>query len=248
MSPSTIAVLKLSIVIPAYNEGATIGRTLRALQASAIGNLYELIVVDDGSTDDTIALARQNGATVIPLPSNAGKGKALETGLGKACGDLILTLDADLGETAGEALALVDAVASGRADMAIAGLVRPAGVPPGGFGIASRLAITGVQGLTSFRPLFPLSGQRAMTNGVRNAVLPLARGWGAEVGMTVDALRAGFHLVEVPTPITHRYTGRSWEGFVHRGRQCRDVALALWERGWPQSTLDLHLRSRRWLS
>nr|MDQ3726269.1 glycosyltransferase family 2 protein [Actinomycetota bacterium] len=71
-------------------------------------------------------------------------------------------------------------------------------------------------------PEAPISGQRAMRREVLEAVLPFAPGFGMEIGMTVDAHRAGFRVVEVELPLEHRATGRTWRGFAHRGRQLRD--------------------------
>ena len=61
-------------------------------------------------------------------------------------------------------------------------------------------------------------------------LLPLAPGWGLEAGMTVDALRAGFRLEEVELPLTHRTTGRTPSGFLHRARQLRDIRRAVRSR------------------
>ena len=61
--------------------------------------------------------------------------------------------------------------------------------------------------------------QRAMRPEVVGAVLPFAPGFGMEIGMTVDAHRAGFRLVEVELDLEHRATGRSAAGFAHRARQ-----------------------------
>jgi hypothetical protein len=65
---------------------------------------------------------------------------------------------------------------------------------------------------------------------VLRAVLPFAAGYGMEVGMTVDAVRAGYRLSEVELNLEHRATGRTLGGFVHRGRQLRDFARAWWAR------------------
>ena len=52
--------------------------------------------------------------------------------------------------------------------------------------------------------------------------MPFAPRFGMEIGMTVDAARAGFQVREVELPLEHRATGRTWRGFVHRGRQLAD--------------------------
>ncbi|HJX33145.1 MAG TPA: hypothetical protein VJ257_03015, partial [Solirubrobacterales bacterium] len=72
----------------------------------------------------------------------------------------------------------------------------------------------------------PISGQRAMRVEVLRATLPFARGYGMEIGMTVDAIRAGFALGEYELDLEHRATGRSLAGFAHRAAQLRDFARA----------------------
>jgi glycosyltransferase involved in cell wall biosynthesis len=83
----------LSIVIPAYNEGDAVGAVigkLRALRPEA-----EIVVVDDGSKDDTAQAAAEAGARVVRHPYNKGNGAAVKTGLRNARGDVVLLLDAD---------------------------------------------------------------------------------------------------------------------------------------------------------
>jgi hypothetical protein len=71
---------------------------------------------------------------------------------------------------------------------------------------------------------------RCLSRAAFDAATPLARGWGVEVGLTVDVLRAGFTVVEVPCELHHRVSGTDWRGQLHRARQYRDVALALAQR------------------
>ena len=62
------------------------------------------------------------------------------------------------------------------------------------------------------------------------ATLPFAAGFGMEIGMTVDAVRAGYRLGEYELDLEHRATGRTLAGFLHRGRQLRDFARVYWSR------------------
>jgi hypothetical protein len=68
---------------------------------------------------------------------------------------------------------------------------------------------------------------RCVSRAAFEQATPLARGWGVEVGLTVDVLRAGLRIVEVPCELHHRVSGRGWRDQLHRGRQYRDVWLAL---------------------
>jgi len=87
------------------------------------------------------------------------------------------------------------------------------------FGVALGFARRVIRSLTGLEPAAPISGQRALRPEVARAVLPFARGFGMEIGMTVDAHRAGYRLVEVELDLEHRATGRTAGGFVHRARQ-----------------------------
>jgi len=68
---------------------------------------------------------------------------------------------------------------------------------------------------------------RCLSPAAIAAATPFARGWGVEVGMTVDVLDAGLTVLEVPCDLQHRVTGADWRAQVHRAAQYRDVALAL---------------------
>jgi glycosyltransferase involved in cell wall biosynthesis len=84
---------RVSVVVPAYNEGASIGTLVSDLRHT--GSWREIIVVDDGSTDDTSRRAADAGARVVRHPYNKGNGAAVKTGVRNAGGDFVLILDAD---------------------------------------------------------------------------------------------------------------------------------------------------------
>ncbi len=83
----------VSIVIPTYNEAATIGDIIKRIRA--VGSKFEIIVVDDGSADDTAAQARAAGATVIRNPYNLGNGASVKAGCLASGGDIIVMIDGD---------------------------------------------------------------------------------------------------------------------------------------------------------
>src|SRR5882672_11440482 len=87
----------LSVVVPAFNEGAAIGETLAALSKTltSLERPTEVVVVDDGSTDDTAAVARAAGVKVLMHPSNSGYGRSLLTGIEAAAHDTVAIIDAD---------------------------------------------------------------------------------------------------------------------------------------------------------
>jgi glycosyltransferase involved in cell wall biosynthesis len=94
-----------SVVIPAFNEAASIARVLRDLQA--VASWRELLVIDDGSSDDTGRTALDAGARVIRHPYNLGNGAAVKTGIRQATGTFVLILDGDGQHRAADAVRLV---------------------------------------------------------------------------------------------------------------------------------------------
>lgn len=213
-------------LVAARDEAGLVGGTVRAIRALPVNGV---VVVDDGSRDDTAAEASAAGARVLMSPERLGKGEALEAALDRMPpADVYLLLDADLGSTASAAGSLLEAVWSGQADLAIAAL--PRDPRHGGFRVVKRLSASLIRTLSGFAAREPMSGQRAITRQVLEAVRPLAPGFGVETAMTIDAVRLGFRVVEVEVPMLHRATGRDLAGFAHRARQGRDVLSAVWPR------------------
>jgi glycosyltransferase involved in cell wall biosynthesis len=177
-----------------------------------------VIVVDDGSADDTARLAEQAGARVVTLTLNLGKGGAVMEGSRAAAGDILLLADADLGDSAREARALLLPILRGESDMTIATFPVLPG-RGGGFGFVVRLARDTIRRETGRTMDAPLSGQRAVRRDALERIGGLASGFGLEVALTIDALKAGLRVVEVPTKMTHRVTGRDLRSILHRLRQ-----------------------------
>jgi hypothetical protein len=224
--------MPVSVVIPAYRAGDTIGATVAA--ARTLLGVAEVIVVDDGSGDDTGAAARVAGADpVIVLPRNVGKGGALAAGVAAARYETLLFLDSDLGDSAARAAPLLDAVA-GRYAVSIA--VLPKRGRTGGFGLAKGLAGATIRLLTGLRMEAPLSGQRALPADLIRRT-GLAPRFAVETALTVEAAHLGVPIIEVPVDLDHHHTGRTVSGFRHRFGQFRDIlryALpVLYGIGWP---------------
>jgi glycosyltransferase involved in cell wall biosynthesis len=210
-------------VVAARDEAGLIGATVEGIRTIPL--VDHVVVVDDGSTDDTAERAVRSGARVLMAPRNLGKGGALEAALDRIePAQVYLLLDADLGDTAKEAGPLLDEVLSGRADLAVG--VLPRDPRHGGFLLVKHLGTALIRLLSGFRAAEPLSGQRALHRRVLEAVRPLAGGFGVETAMTIDAVRMGFRVREVPVAMQHVPTARDLHGIVHRARQGRDVLAA----------------------
>jgi glycosyltransferase involved in cell wall biosynthesis len=216
----------LAVVVAARNEADRIGETVAALRAAFPA--AAIWVADDASTDGTAERAMAAGARVVSRGRPHGKGANVTAAAEAALGDdsppeLVLLCDGDLGGSAAELAPLVAAVEVGECDLAVATFGRRVG---GGFGLALGFARWAIRRRCGFEATAPISGQRAMRVDVLRATLPFARGYGMELGMTVDAVRAGYRVGEYELDLSHRATGRSVAGFVHRGRQLLDFVSA----------------------
>lgn len=232
----------ISALIPAYNEAQRIAATIIAVRA--LPGVTEIIVADDGSTDDTAKIAEAAGADAVIRQAHAGKGAALNAAFALSSGDIVLLLDADLGKSASEAEKLLNPILHGAAEMTIATL--PAGTGKGGgMGLAVALARNGIERLTGRRMAAPLSGQRGARRHVIETAGGFSGGWGAEVALTVRAIRAGFRVLEIPTEITHRVTGRRPADFLHRFAQYRAVQRVLRELKQPDEVALANAKGKR---
>jgi glycosyltransferase involved in cell wall biosynthesis len=238
------------VIVAAYNEADRIASTLVALAGAFPG--APVWVADDGSTDATAAIAEAAGARVVRSERGAprrtggvGKGGAVtlaarealkavagvvhEGSIGptpRSCegdpsrgGPVALLCDGDLGDSAARLRALVETVRRGDADVAVAVFALRVG---GGLGVAVGFAGWAIRRRCGLALRAPISGQRAVRASVLAQVLPFAHGYGMEIGMTIDAARAGALVREVELDLSHRATGRTLGGFVHRGRQLID--------------------------
>lgn len=209
------------IIVTARDEADRIEATLSAL-ARAFPQA-RVWVGDDCSSDDTAAIARRAGATVVSAEKPLGKGGAATLAARQALsgsdGAVALLCDGDLGESAQRLTALVEAVRAGRCDLAVADFTRRVG---GGFGLALGFARWAIERRCGLRLNAPISGQRAIRAERLGGLLPFAPGFGMEIDMTIAAARAGLTVAEVPIDLSHRATGKTAAGFLHRARQLRD--------------------------
>lgn len=209
----------ITVVIPAFNEENTIAATVRAVQK--LDYINRILVVDDGSTDQTAAAAAIAGAEILKLSPNRGKGGAMNAAVQYIQGDIVAFIDADLGQCAEQVGLILQPIINEEADLVIAAF--PPAKKKGGFGLVKNTARWAIRKAGQMEMVSPLSGQRAMNKEVLQAVTPFKEAYGVELGMTIKALQKGYKVIEVPTTMTHNETGRDIKGFLHRGRQFIDV-------------------------
>lgn len=219
--PSTAAAL-----VPAYNEAAIIGSTIKALHK--VEEIRDILVVDDGSSDQTREQAYRAGARVVSLSPNRGKGGAILFGSHFIKEPLLAIVDADLGDSAVEIRRLFPAIRAGKAAMTVA--VFPEGRSKGGIGMVKRFAKWSIMHTTGYSLQEPLSGQRVLPISLLGLLRCSPKGFGFEVALSIDLLREGYRVVEVETTMSHRERGRDLASCLHRGRQLLAVLRELYLR------------------
>jgi len=201
--------MKLSVIIPAFNEAATIGEVLRRVRAVEVGMEKEIIVVDDGSTDQTrerLAACRAE-ATGVELhfhsEVNLGKGAAVRIGLAKATGDIVLVQDADLELDPAAYPGLLAPILRGEADV-VYGVRDYWAVPDSHW--TTRVANFGLSALTTLLYQRHVSDMETAYKVMRRDLAQSLRlrsvGFDFEPEVTAKILRLGHRIYEVP--VTYR--------------------------------------------
>ena len=189
-----------SIVIPAFNEGGVIAEVVTALAGE--GAWREILVVDDGSSDDTGARARAAGATVVRHPYNKGNGAAVKTGIRHAAGEYVLIVDGDGQHKAEDALRLVDRL--GEYDLVVgarAGSTHASG--------ARRLGNATLNGLAAYLTGRPIPDLTSGFRGARREMLReflhlLPNGFSTPTTTTLAFIKAGYNVTFEPVEARQR--------------------------------------------
>ncbi|HUP38640.1 MAG TPA: glycosyltransferase family 2 protein [Vicinamibacterales bacterium] len=191
----------VSVVIPAYEEAAAVGVVVESLRAAA--DWREVLVVDDGSSDDTALVAATAGAHVIKHPYNKGNGASVKTGIRHAAGEYILIIDADGQHTASDALRLIRFL--GEYDLVV-------GTRAGSTQQASHARHLGnnvlnwIAGYLTGRAIPDLtSGLRAArTSGLREFLHLLPNGFSTPTTTTLSFVKAGYSVHFEPITVGAR--------------------------------------------
>jgi glycosyltransferase involved in cell wall biosynthesis len=215
--------MKLSILIPLYNEAATIEELLTRVMATALppGVEREVVVVDDGSNDGSAHIVRRverPGLVFVQLPYNAGKGAALRTAIRNATGEIGLIQDADLEYDMADYPQLLAPLLNGSADVVYGSRFAGQRNPP----IRFSLQMLFNRALTVLSNYFSRLSITDMETCYKAFRMELVRdlhlrenGFGIEVELTLKFGRRGVRLVEVPIS----YKGRS----VSEGKKLRPL-------------------------
>lgn len=205
--------VSISIVLPARNEAAAIAESLARLRVGLPA--AEIIVVDDGSTDDTAALARAAGARVISHPYSKGNGAAIKTGTRAASGEVLVFMDADGQHDPAQIPALLARLEEGH-DMVVG--ARQAGSQASiGRGLANRFYNRLASYMTGHRVEDLTSGFRAVrAKKFREFLYLLPNGFSYPTTSTMAFFRAGYSVAYEPIHAARR-VGRSHIRPLHDG-------------------------------
>jgi glycosyltransferase involved in cell wall biosynthesis len=193
----------LAVVIPAYQAAATIAavvtRTRRAVPEAAV------YVVDDGSSDATGDLAHAAGATVLVHPQNAGKGRALGTGIARALAggaEILVTVDADGQHPPEDIPRLAAPVRGGEADVVLGARAR-SGAMPLGRRLTNWLSAALASRIGGVRVPDAQTGFRALSRRAAETVQPGESRYDFETAFLLDALAGGWRVRSVPVPTVY---------------------------------------------
>lgn len=207
--------MKIAAIVPAYNEAKNIGSVLSVLTRSPL--IDEVIVVNDGSTDNTAEVAARYRVRVIDLPANVGKGGAMKIGANNTDAEILLFIDADLiGLTSKHIADMLEPVRNGRAAMSI------------GIFDDGRFATDLAQKLAPF-----LSGQRAMLRSIIDSVPEIEnKRYGVEVALTRYAEKENLPVVHVQLKNMAQVMKEEklgfWKGFRARLRMYWEIIRLSW--------------------
>ena len=195
----------LSFIIPAYNESETIAGVVSELR-----HLYpesEIIVIDDGSTDDTGRVAESAGAKVITHPYNIGNGAAVKSGIRVATGDILVFMDADCQHRPENVQKLIehtlryDMVVGARSNSDHASRFRA---------LANRIFNRFGSFVAKFKIMDLTSGFRAIKAGIaKQFIYLLPNTYSYPTTLTLSVLRSGLSVKYVPIEVAKRKKGKS---------------------------------------
>ena len=187
--------MKISIVLPAKNESAAIGQTLAQIQQLQLA--HEIIVVNDGSTDQTKQVAETAGAKVVTHPYSKGNGAAIKTGARTATGDIIVFMDADGQHDPQDITRLIEKIEQGY-DLVV-GARQKGSQASIGRGIANALYNNLATYMTEQKVEDLTSGFRAVrADKFREFLYLLPNGFSYPTTSTMAFFRAGYSVTYVP--------------------------------------------------
>jgi glycosyltransferase involved in cell wall biosynthesis len=219
---------RLSVVIPIYNEAATLEQLVESVRQALDGfAAAEIVLVDDGSTDGSAQIVRNLQSPYVRVfihPSNCGKGAALRTAFQECSGEIVVIQDADLEYDPKDIQQLIQPITEGHADVVYGSRFRGQTQPVHFFW--HRLANRWLTSLSNFVTRLDLSdmetGYKAFRKDVLDRIRIRENGFGVEPELTAKVAKMGCRIIEVPIS----YNGRPYD----EGKKIRfrDAVWAVW--------------------
>lgn len=234
--------MRVLIVVPAYNEAESIGRTLEELQKQV--PQYDVVVVNDGSTDETAAVCRAQGVKTLALPDNFGIAGAVQTGMRYAHRlgyDAAVQIDADGQHDPRYIPDLVSRMEETGADLVIGSRFvdgkRPRSLRMRGNALLS----DAIRATTGRRIMDPTSGMRLYGRRLLK-VMAYGTNYGPEPDTIAYFIRSGARVEEVPIRMRERTAGRSYLSFGRSILYMIQMCMNIWCIQWVRKRSDLTCR------
>jgi len=215
---------KISVIIPAYNEAKTIRElkleVIKALNSNSSTNHAEIIIVDDGSTDETYQYANGDGTIVLRHEKNKGYGAAVKYGLDHATGDILVTIDGDFQNEPKEIPALISTLIKSKADFVNGSKFLCKTKPDVPFlkRIGEIVATFLIRLIYRTKVTYSQSGFKAIKKSLYDKVKPLKEDkFGFNSELLIKSLNRGFIVKEIPVTIKPRPHGKSRIAFFKDG-------------------------------
>lgn len=217
----------LSIVIPVYNESENIRNVLDDIKKLSLKVPYEILVVDDGSNDNTSEIAKDNGAKVIRFEQNRGKGSAMIEGIKNINGDIIIFMDGDGQDNAEDIIKLVMSINNG-ADFVngsrFLGIFEEGSIKKSNFYI-TLIANKLISLLFKHEITDCFAGFRAFkTTSIKNMRLE-SKEYEIETEMLIKSIILGLDIVEIPVTRSKRFTGDTKLSRFRHGKRIIGMVL-----------------------
>lgn len=208
----------ISIIVPVFNEEETIDEVLSRIISLGKKISIEIIVVDDGSEDNSLNIIKNHDQVIlIQHDNNYGKGAAIQTGIRKSTGDIIIIQDADLEYLPEEIPRIVEPILSGKADVVFGSrfIGKMEGMSYSHF-LGNRILSIVAQILYKSNITDIMTGYKAMKRHVADNIKITKSGFDVEIEMTCKILKSYYRIMEVPISYKYRTSGESkityWDG------------------------------------
>jgi len=203
--------VKLTVIVPCYNEEETVGEVLQRLIRLDLSCDLEVIVVDDGSTDkSTKAVEAFSNVQLVRHNVNKGKGVAIRTGIEKSSGDIVLVQDADLEYSPEDIPKLVAPIIAEKADVVLGSrfLGEPKGMSRSHL-LANKILSFAARTLFGGGITDLMTGYKVFTRKVLEQISVDSASFNVEAELVGKVLKSGLRVVEVPICYEYRRKGKA---------------------------------------